>query len=716
MESTTFISPLTNNQVFSVCHYISTLGIILNINNLLSTPVENDTVPVLNAFFEYLNKSNNESAAKIQLFKEIRSKINDSGYKELNNFTNVNKFYRYIINVGLFAHYRNITGYVRTIFQNNNNKSFSNLQEILFHDFSNNPTNKNICSLRKESKNLNYLAIKRIFKEYVLPVFTEMWKEKKNLNVQRDGLKIVKRFRRQESSSEDSDSGALVIDEDSSEEEDPLRKFRLEFLSKLRIEGLRILDQERDLFHTIVNIIALEQVRDGFNYPLELWLLDFTTNVSSVNFLISLKGATFSFYNFELVTRNPSGKVPPSIRNPHSHPDETNILYHITSESLNGFVDLNQYNIHNLYILFPHVNFTVTDTRYEVIENRFFLIVDLERQDLSTISWFNIIKTTKNRELSNTRNSSRMNAIKRAAEFISSNVPMKTFAEAVNMLKNYLLSVYTYNPNFPTYQQLSENYSNDTTILDVYSPWKIDNKYVNDVLYESKFYFHYNKNEYYWTLSEKRSAHYKSNFDYYYDKYSTDLNYFQNKLRFEDFFKIGYKLFSLGVRRVVKDVKVALLRVALRQCDEELNEEPIVLYQAFYVTDTRQNIKLYTREHVTFKISVPCSRNRNLLLSNFLNNTTGTGILFFFEIKLKNRCGVADIYQLYKNEVMSHFLLTNEIYQQTDKFEDIINNQRVIFMTVESDETISKEEKMINIVNDLNTFYMKGYKNYIHEY
>ncbi|XP_043484529.1 uncharacterized protein LOC122512645 [Leptopilina heterotoma] len=629
----------------------------------------------------------------------MRSKINISDFEELNNFTNVNKFYRYIINVGLFAHFRNIAGYVRNIFNDNNN-SFSNLQEILYHDFSNNLNTKNICSLRKESEKLNSLAIKRIFKEYVLPVFTEMWKEKKNLNVQRDGLKIVKRFRRQESSSEDSDSDALVIDEDSSEEEDPLRKFRLEFLSKLRIEGLTILDQERDSFHTIVNIIALEQVRDGFNYPLELWLLDFTTNVSSVNFLISLKGATFSFYNFELVTRNPSGKVPPSIRNPHSHSDETNILYHITSESLNGFVDLNQYNIHNLYILFPHVNFTVTDTRYEVIENRFFLIVDLERQDLSTISWFNIIKTTKNRELSNTRNSRRMNAIKRAAEFISSNVPMKTFAEAVNMLKNYLLSVYTYNLNFPTYQQLSENYSNDTTILDVYSPWKIDNKYVNDVLYESKFYFQYNEDKYYWTLSEKRSAHYKSNFYYYYDKYSTDLNYFQNKLRFEDFFRIGY-----GANHVSENLKVSLLRVALRQCDEELNKESILLYLAFYMNDKPSSIYKYTRQFITLKLNAPCSENRNLTLSNALNDSTGTGILFFFKIKINNRCGVADVYQFFKNEVKSHFVVSNEKYKRTEKFKETIGNQTVIFMTVESNGTISKEEKMINIVNQLNAHY-----------
>ncbi|XP_043484591.1 uncharacterized protein LOC122512674 isoform X1 [Leptopilina heterotoma] len=718
MESETLISPVTNNQNFFVCHYITTLGIILNNNNLLSTPVENDTVPVLNALFEYLNKSHNESAAKKHLFKDMRGKINISDFEELNNFENVNKLYQYIINMGLFAHYGNIADYVSNIYQDNNDKSFSNLQEILFHDFSNNLTIKNICSLRKESENLNSLAIKRVFVEYVLPVFTEIWKGRKNLNVQRNDLKIVKRFRRQESSSEDSDIDVVGMNEDPPEE-DPIRNLRLEFLLKLKVTGLTILNQERDLFCTIVNDLAHEQIHNARNHQLDLWLLEFTTNYNMVNNLFESVGSTLSFSDFMLVTRNPSGQVPPNIQDleTHSERNAINILYHIRSESLNGFVDLHQYNIHNLYILFPQIIFTVTETKYAEIENRLSLIVDLKRNDLSSISWFNIIYTPKDREHSNERNSRRMNDIKRAAEFISLIVPMKTFPEAVTMLKSFILSVGTYKPNLLTYEQLAENYSNDMIILDFYSPWKIDNnKYINDVLYESNFYFQYNKNEYYWNLSEHRRAHYKSNFYYYYEKYSTDLNYFQNKLRFEDFFRIGYTFIRRGTTHLRRNLKVSLLRVALRQCDEKLNEEPIVLYQAFYIKNNSSARYLYSKEDVTLKLYVPCSKNRNLLLSTFLNNTTSTGILFFFEIKLKNRCGVADIYQLYKNEVMSHFLLTDEKYKQIENVEETIGNQKVIFMKVESKETTSKEEKIINIVNELNTSYMKGYKNYIQEH
>ncbi|XP_043484914.1 uncharacterized protein LOC122512869 [Leptopilina heterotoma] len=712
MQSTTSITLLTNNQFFSVCHYITTLGIILNNNNLLSTPAENDTVPVLNAFFEYLIKSDNESAAKIHLFKEIRNIINVSGYEEVKNFENVNKLYQYIINIGLFAHYGNITGYVSNIYQDNKNKSFSDLQEILFHDFSNNLTAKNICSLRKESENLNSLAIKRIFVEYVLPVFTKMWKGNENLNVQRNDLKIVKRFRRQESSSEDSDSGALVIDEDSPEEEDPLRKFRFNFLLKLKVQGLTILNQERDLFSNIVNIIALEQLRDGLNLPLELWLQEFTTNVSIANYLINLKGSTFITRDFMLVTSNPSGQVPPNLRNPqtHSQMNGINIFYYITSESLNGFVDLNQYNIHNLYILFPNINFTVTDVRYEEIENRLSVIIVLERNDLSTISWFNIIKT-------NERNSTRMNAIKRAAKFISLNGSMATYPEAVNRLKSYILSTDTDIHNLLTYDQLAQNYLQHMLNEDFYLPWKIDNsKYINDVLYESKFYFQPDFNHCYQELMKILKILSKSTLSYYYNMYRTDLNSLQKKFRFEDFYRIGYLLNKKRVERLSKFFKVAVLRLALRQCDEELNEEPIVLYQAFYVTDTPRNVYQYTGRFVTLGSAVPCSRNLNLLLSNVLNDTSGEEILFVFQIKINNRCRVADVYQFSRSEVKSHFLSTREHYERIEKVEVIIGNQKVIYITVKPIKEKTKEKQIIDIVKELNDIYMDGKKYYMEEY
>ncbi|XP_043484022.1 uncharacterized protein LOC122512319 [Leptopilina heterotoma] len=715
MMPTTFISPLKNNHFFSVCHYITTLGIILNNNNLLSTTAENDTIPVLNAFFEYLNKSNNESAAKIHLFKEMRSKINISDFEDPNNLKNVNELYQYIINMGLFAHYGNITGYVRNVFNDNNN-GFSNLKEILYHDFSNNLTTKNICSLRKETEKLHFLAIERIFAEYVLPIFTEIWKGK-NLNVRRNDLKIVKRFRRQVSSSEDSDIDVVGMDEDPPKVEYPIRNFRLEFLSNLKVNGLTILNQERDLFSKIVTNIALEEIIDYTNNPLDLWLLEITTDANLANSLFDLKGSKFFFNDFKILTKTPSGEVPPKIWKPYTQSDETNVLYHIVSESQEGFVDLHKYNIHNLYIVFPEVDFKVTNTRYVEIENKLFLIINLKRMNLSLDRWYRIINATKHSELSNARDSTRMKAIEKAAKYISSNVPLKRFSKAVTMLKSFILSVGTYNPNLLTYKQLAENYSNGTTITDFYSPWKIDNsKYINDVLYESKFYFQYNSNHYKWNSEINFKSTTKSFLDHYYDRYKADLDIFHKKIRFEDFYRIHWLLVMANFPHVTKHEKVSLLRVALRQCDEELNEEPIVLYQAFYATDTYSNINLYTREHVTLKGNVPCSRNRSLVLSSALNDSTGTGILFFFKIKINNRCGVADVYQFFKNEVKSHFLISNEKYKRIEEFEETIENQKVIFVTVESNDIKSKEEKIINIVNKLNDIYMDGVNYFVEEY
>ncbi|XP_043483352.1 uncharacterized protein LOC122511874 [Leptopilina heterotoma] len=711
MESTTFISPMTpmtNNQFFSVCHYITTLGIILNNHNLLSSSVENETVPVLNAFFEYLNKSKNESAAKIHLFKEIRSKINISGFEDPNNLEDANKLYQYIINMGLFVHYGNITGYVRNIYQDNNN-SFSNLQEMLFHDFSNNLTTKNICSLRKESKNLNFLAIGKIFAEYVLPVFTEMWKGKKNLKVQRNDLKIVKRFRRQESSPEDSDL-EIEIDEDEHKEVN----ISYEILSKLELYGVKILKtlKERDLFCAMIKSLALEQVNAGVTYSLELWLLEFSSDPDYIKFLFHSVGFNFTFHDFKLLSMNPSGQVPPN-KESNKQANETRILYFIRSSSLNGFIDLNKYNLNNLYLLYPDVTFTVTGTRYEKQGDTRFLFIDLERNDLSPDRWYTIINTIKNRELSNARNSRRMNAIKRAAELISSNVSMTTFTKAVNMLKSYILSVDTDNPNLPTYDQLAHNYLQHLRIMDSYSPWKINNsKYINDVLYKSKFYFQHNNDQYYWKLKTLFNSKSSSIFDYYYNMYTTDLDIFQKKIRFEDFFRISY---TFNKRRfsIQSNLKVALLRMVLRQCDEELNEEPIVLYQAFYMKETPQNMYIYKRKLVTLRLNKACSENRHLVLSNILNDTISTGIVIFLKIHLKSRCGVADVYEFFRNEIKSHFLPIDEKYKRIERFEKTIENQKVIFLTLEPSKTISKEEKMIKIVNVLNFIYENSPECYI---
>ncbi|XP_043463935.1 uncharacterized protein LOC122499563 isoform X2 [Leptopilina heterotoma] len=367
METTTLVSSISNNHFFSVCHYITTLRIIFNNNKLISSAVKSETVPVVNAFFEYLNMSTNESVAKIHLFEEIRNKTDISGFKMLNNFQDANRFYKYIINVALFAPHGNIT-------------------------------------------------------EYVLPIFTEIWNAEKNLkSIQMNDLKIVKRFRRQESSSEDSDSNALVIDEDSPEEEDQIRN------------------------------------------------------------------------------------------------------------------------------------------------------------NLSPDRWFNVRNTIEHRELSNTRYSRRMDAIKTAAKFISSNVPTRTFTEAVNMLKSYILSVDDDNSNLLTYAQLAKNYRNYMTIMDFYSLWMIDNnKYINDVLYESKFYFPHACGQCYLELMTLLNVRTSSIFSYYYGTYITHLDILQRKIRFEDYFRICYELNETQELRFTSHLEVALLRVALRQCDEEFNEDPIV--------------------------------------------------------------------------------------------------------------------------------------------
>ncbi|XP_051175288.1 uncharacterized protein LOC127290633 [Leptopilina boulardi] len=198
-DTSVFVQHSPNFQFLSVCHYITTLGVIFYNKGLIRLNERNQTVPVLNTYFKYLNNSNNVIETKLQLLQTIL-KGNDlygGDENETLDTKYVDETYQYIINNALFSHYGNINDYLAKIINKADNTSYSTLMKTIKQEFFNNYTSIDYCSKTNKSPKLNFLSAKTIFFEYILPIFPEP--ENKDMNIMEvdylyamAGLKIVK--------------------------------------------------------------------------------------------------------------------------------------------------------------------------------------------------------------------------------------------------------------------------------------------------------------------------------------------------------------------------------------------------------------------------------------------------------------------------------------------------------------------------------------------
>ncbi|XP_051168436.1 uncharacterized protein LOC127286158 isoform X2 [Leptopilina boulardi] len=198
-DTSVFVQLPPNIQYLSVCHYITTLGIIFYNESLITLNQRNQSVPVLNTYFKYLNNSNNETETKLQLLQTILkgTDLYGGGENETLDTKYVDETYQYIINNALFSHYGNINGYLAKIINKADNTSYSTLMKTIKQELFNNYTSIDYCSKTNKSPKLNFLSAKTIFFEYILPIFPEP--EIKDMNIMEvdylyamAGLKIVK--------------------------------------------------------------------------------------------------------------------------------------------------------------------------------------------------------------------------------------------------------------------------------------------------------------------------------------------------------------------------------------------------------------------------------------------------------------------------------------------------------------------------------------------
>ncbi|XP_051154505.1 uncharacterized protein LOC127277437 isoform X2 [Leptopilina boulardi] len=197
-----FIQQSLNFQFLSVCHYITIFGVYFYNKDLITLEERNKSISVLNTLFDYLNKSQNESEAKLQLLKKVLkgSDLYGGGENETLDMKYVDETYQYIISKALFSHYGNINGYLAKIINMADDINYSVLKEKVFQHLSENYTSREYCSndipLEKYSSKLNGLTIQKVFDDHIWQIFPRPEQEMSIMEVNyiyaMTGLKIIK--------------------------------------------------------------------------------------------------------------------------------------------------------------------------------------------------------------------------------------------------------------------------------------------------------------------------------------------------------------------------------------------------------------------------------------------------------------------------------------------------------------------------------------------
>lgn len=674
---------VSHYHFLSACHYITSIGIILNNNNLIATAVKNETVPVLNAFFQYLIKSENDSTIKIHPLDQIHKSTN----------------YHYISKMTSLSDYNNIRTYVTNILKENNEGTFSTLEGILLENFFKYHIIKNVCSVRKESKKLSTVAAERIFKDLVSPIFTKIWNVEKQLLM----AKTVKRHRRQ-------------LDENENQEiatEEMIKNC----LEDIKTRGLSKTNTNKSIFSKIMSNLALQQINQNWmNNNIQLWFEETVVVVHPTDletFLIRIRSSEpFFFGDFKLLTKNPNAMVRHSISSiwrPYSEFDDLRVIYSLTSDSQFGFIDLGRFDddLSDLYLLVPDVPFTVKSNRIETINSVTTMIVELERKHLTRDMWSKTLDERNFPKVQNKRESQRMVVMEEAAKYLFLNVASMTFLAALDLMKSYLINV-------EAYGKLAQDYLIDMRVPDIFTDDHILNdRYTNDVLYESKFYFPNNIDERLVELSRVVGFLSPEEIRHYYTKYQSEY-YLQERIRFEDYCRIQYvKEENIRFINPQANIEIALLRLALRQCDDYLSFKPITLYFAESLTESEY--RFIDNYLIRLKMYSVIGTNREAVIENALANEEITGDILLFKLKLEDSCGLANIGEFTQNDVHSHILNFKTTFKTFTFRNKTIGRRTMITRTLYVTKNMKKEEKMKKLVMRINAYSQLQHPFYIEE-
>ncbi|XP_051174465.1 uncharacterized protein LOC127290120 [Leptopilina boulardi] len=488
-----------------------------------------------------------------------------------------------------------------------------------------------------------------------------------------------------------------------------LEKFNeyIKLLTIFKNEGLSSLRQNQQLIKTLritIDDISLIQINEvPLKSPINLLYIEKINTPHIINYLKNLNGKMFYFNDWKLVTSDyidsaSKGKVVSS---------DTIVYYKLKIDQQYGIVDLDSFheNFQNQYIIHPEVTFTVKSVYSPINEN--IIILEMEKNPLTLENWMFIrnmdLKSLMSMEI---QGSKRMECIENAAYLVSSNTPKCKFNEAVNLFKNYILKIENDISTIPTYDKLADDIYKNLFIPEEYRKYEINRgMLIDDVLFKKNI----GLSEDMFSVLNKIDALfdgiYFESVSSVFELYSK-LPIIRDIIRFEDYYvlyshlKKTLPLDKNAVRRVL----ASTYRLSLRQCREDWIMKPITIYRLrMHSLQTFMAHISYENDEVLKFINCKLfSTNKELEMKrlwNYPTNLPERPILY--QIEVKNQAGIANINQIIENE-NNLYIVSPSVKLVVDEVSiKIIKGQDVMIVKMH-DEEISKEERMIVMVRELN--------------
>ncbi|XP_043468999.1 uncharacterized protein LOC122502803 [Leptopilina heterotoma] len=700
MMNTTVSQPLLNHHFLTVCQYITSFGIFFNNQGLLAIDDENDTVLVLNTLFDYLRKSQNESAAKLQLVKSaLERNLPSDGRNETFDMKYVNDTFWYIISKSLFHQHENIDNYLTSlvdVIDKEWDEFYPQIKETVLENLL--KTKAKNCSSKSKTTKTTSLIIEQVFEKYILPNL----EKRTNLDISRKELFNVTRkyLKRSKRSDEEVEKKQVKFVTGVTDE-------RQNILQLLRHSTWKELTRDAEVIkkmRLLLNKLAYSQVDKKWLFtPLHLRFISITKSKAILEFLLNLKGHSFAFNDITLM-KNEFHTAPQSKDN--DNPFNFIIYYNCRIESQYGFLDLNSFgdnSVHNTYATFSDVFFTITSTelvpRYNGGTD---LHIQLEQQPLTKEKW----KIHRHRNfkilfaVNEIINLIRLQEIHKLANVISSQVPLCSLTTATELLKSYILKFEESMSHVPTYATFTNEYINTLQIKDSYRKfWFKNEKYIDDVLYEKILDNIDDLNVAVRKVAKLYNENNERHIGEIFNKYKV-LTLTRYYLRFEDYYLINTKLTHYNNNEDLKKINIAISRLALRQSFMEPINHQLILYHTDRVNKTMYEYyrRLERGEIFKFDTLVKLTSNETEVEKEL--NPIPRLKTILFKINLKNPTGMVNMegFLISPDPIyIPYFSMNFDVISARD---ETINNYSVLVIKLVAFGG-AKEDVMIEIINEL---------------
>ncbi|XP_051164496.1 uncharacterized protein LOC127283573 [Leptopilina boulardi] len=702
MNSTTIIAEHSSNfQLLPVCIFF---GITFYKHDLITLGEKHLNHHPLITFFENINNFNNEFEMKLQFLQKMlkESQPSQVDTDDIPDMKYVDEKYQYIIMSSMYSFERQIFQLNIKIFNRENNKIFKILQQNS-QRFPTKINNEDNCFFHLK-ENLNFLVTKRIFKEYISPIF------------QGKNLPLANAFNNIEISQRDLINADITGNSQMARNipyslDDDLYNSCVMSLQQFCQKGMSGIRKDKDILQRVrksVETINNYEVRkletqENENKKQIMYFSETISRLHFVDVLKNLEGKEFYFNDITQLTDIKPNYENNSKQKPKIYLKNTEIRYHIKFNSQHGLVDLAAFHdsFKNQYIVFPEVVFLVIVTK----KLNGILEMELEEKPTTIDEWKKIRKlkyfTLTNKEENQLK---RMESIENAAYLISLNTPLHRLDEMEKFFKKYILNIDDDTSSVPTYDKLSkEIQSGDNYIPPIYAKYKIKNSIlVDDVLFQNTLNrINYLNNaleiikNYYNNVDIKKVEH-------VFKKYWNTPE-IKELITFLDYYIIYLDIYENADSRLGLFSDIALYRVALRYCNMEFINNPITLYRVEYtpMEEFKRLLNVEKDEKLYYEINYLFYYTEEQALENCLNcNNSFDGKLLIHKVIIKNQAGLVDLSHILKKDYQMQYLFSEVIELKKDRMEATKIKGEDVIKLIEYDDN-PKEERMVRLVKML---------------